>query len=517
MKLFPLSLVIFVSFFSALGQTRRTAPRPAPTAKNVVTQPVAQPTPAATTTPARPRTPGAPVQLVSVNGQIFTTADLDPNLRQQLESLDDKIVEARSKVLELQVNTAVLEVEAKKRHITSQQLYDLEVTKHIQQPTPAEVKKFIDDNQGQFVGVDPKEAEKQVTVYLSGERENKLSNEFVARLRQTNPVNMLVDINSLSLTPDTTVANIGGQPLKAGLLLERLKPVIYNLRSSAYDETRKAAERMVDDTLLLAEANRRNIGPEEIVRTEISDKIHHPTEAEVAKFYAENKANITGDLDSVRNGLVNYLQNQDQQRLEKDLSTRLRKSADIKWLITEPPQPVQNISVDDDPARGDVNAPVTIVEFTDFQCPACGAMHPVLEEVLKSYGNRVRFVVRDFPLVQHENAAKAAEAADAANAQGKFFEYTDILFNNQKALDVASLKKYASQIGLNRVRFDAELDKGIYAAEIKHDIEDGEIYGVGSTPTIFINGVKLKTLSADDLRAAIDKAAARSKTNAPPQ
>src|SRR5215813_7891771 len=173
MKLFPLSLVIFLSFFSALGQTRRTAPRPAP-AKNVVTQPVPQPTPAATTPPAHPRTPGAPVQLVSVNGQIFTTADLDPNLRQQVESLDDKIAEARSKVLELQVNTAVLEVEARKRHITSQQLYDLEVTKHIQQPTPGEVKKFIDDNQNQFVGVDPKEAEKQVTVYLSGERENKL-------------------------------------------------------------------------------------------------------------------------------------------------------------------------------------------------------------------------------------------------------------------------------------------------------------------------------------------------------
>jgi protein-disulfide isomerase len=237
----------------------------------------------------------------------------------------------------------------------------------------------------------------------------------------------------------------------------------------------------------------------------------------VAKFYAEHKASIAGDLDSVRNQVVNYLQDQDQQRLEKDLSTRLRKNADIRWSITEPPQPVQNISVDDDPARGDVNAPVTIVEFTDFQCPACGAMHPVLEEVLKSYGNKVRFVVRDFPLVQHENAGKAAEAADAANAQGKFFEYTDILFKNQKALDVASLKKYASQIGLNRVRFDAELDKGIYTSEIKHDIEDGEIYGVGSTPTIFINGIKLKTLSADDLRAAIDTAAARSKASAPPQ
>src|SRR4029453_16576498 len=119
-----------------------------------------------------------------------------------------------------------------------------------------------------------KEAAQQVTGYLSGERESKLSNEFVSRLRKTNPVNMLVDINSPSLTPDTVVANIGGQPMKAALLLERLKPIVYNLRISAYEETRKAAERMVDDTLLLAEAKRRQIGPEEIVRTKISEKSH---------------------------------------------------------------------------------------------------------------------------------------------------------------------------------------------------------------------------------------------------
>ncbi|HKE56628.1 MAG TPA: hypothetical protein VKB46_08000, partial [Pyrinomonadaceae bacterium] len=103
-------------------------------------QPPPQPTPAATPLPAGPRTPVAPVQLVSVNGQVFTTADLDPALRQEVESLNDKIAEARNKVLELQVNTALLEVEAKKRHITSQQLYDIEVTKHIQAPTAAEIK-----------------------------------------------------------------------------------------------------------------------------------------------------------------------------------------------------------------------------------------------------------------------------------------------------------------------------------------------------------------------------------------
>jgi protein-disulfide isomerase len=176
--------------------------------------------------------------------------------------------------------------------------------------------------------------------------------------------------------------------------------------------------------------------------------------------------------------------------------------------MIEPAQPVQNVSVDDDPSRGDANAPVTIVEFTDFQCPACAAMHPVLEEVLKSYGNKVRFVVRDFPLNQHEWARKAAEAANAANAQGKFFEYISVLFKNQKALDTPSLKKYASDLGLDRARFDAALDRGVYAAEVEKDISDGEMYGVGSTPTIFVNGVQLKVLSADGLKQAIDSAAA---------
>jgi len=137
---------------------------------------------------------------------------------------------------------------------------------------------------------------------------------------------------------------------------------------------------------------------------------------------------------------------------------------------------------------------------------------------LKSYGNKVRFVVRDYPLQQHEWAKKAAEAGNAAKAQGKFFEYAALLFQRQKALDVPSLKKYASELGLNRVRFDAELDKGIYASEVKHDLDDGEMYGINSTPSIFINGVLLKVLSPEGLREAIDRAlAAAPKTSAPPQ
>ena len=512
-KFGPLLLILFLSS-ATLAQTSkrrgavRTPPLPAPQA-----QPTAQPTPA--TQPARP--PAAPVSLVVVNGQTFTSSDLEPAVRQEVERLDDKIAEARRSVLDLQINTMLLEVEAKKRRIDTHRLYELEVSSRVPTFTPAQIKKFIDDNRDQFQGTDPAVANQQVAAYLHDEAESKLADDLVNRLRKTNPVVMGVDVNSPNLNAASVVATIAGQPLTAAPLLERLKPVIYKLRLEAYQITKERTDQLVDNTLLLDEAKRRQVGPEEIIRTEVSDKVHTPTEEEVAKFYSENKARISGDLNSVRNQVAIYLQNESRQRLEQDLSARLRKNANIRWLITEPAQPVQSISVDDDPARGDASAPVTIVEFTDFQCPACAAMHPVLEEVLKSYGSKVRFVVRDFPLGQHEYARKAAEAANAANAQGKFFEYIAVLFKNQKALDVPSLKKYASEIGLDRARFDAALDRGTYAAEVKKDIEDGEMYGVGSTPTIFVNGVQLRILSAEGLRTAIDRAAGNAVKASSPQ
>ena len=487
-KVIPLLLTLLL-WSPAWAQT---AKQKRPVNRKPVSTPQPQPAAQPTATPQPARQPAPPASLVIVNDQTLTTANLQPELRQELERLDEKIAEARNAVLDLQINTMLLQAEAKKRGIDTHRLYELEVSSRVPPVTPVQIKKFIDENRQQLEGADPAVVNQQVAAFLREEAENKLADDLVKRLRKTNPVVMGVDIHSTSLSPNSVVATIAGEPLKADSLIERLKPIIYKLRLEAYEVTKKEIDRQVDDRLLLEEASRRQIGPEQIIRAEITDKVRPPTEAEVSKFYDDNKARISGDLNSVRNQVADYLQEQSKQSLEKDLSARLRKSANIRWLISEPTQPVQNISVDDDPSRGDTNAPVTVVEFTDFQCPACAAMHPILEEVLKSYGNKVRFVVRDFPLNQHENARKAAEAANAANAQGKFFEYAAILFKNQKALDVPSLKKYASDLGLNRARFDAALDRGVYAAEVKKDIEDGEIYGVGSTPTIFINGVQQK-------------------------
>ena len=495
-------LFLFAAEAGAQAPRRRGTRRPTAT-KPAADQPLPQPQPAIGAPAAV--APSAPIPLATVNGESITTANLDPKVRQEVEALDARIAEARSQVLELQINTLLLENEAAKRRMSPQQLYNLEIAKKITEPTAAEIDQFIQDNRNQIAETDPASMRQQVANYLKGGREAQITDSFLKRVRASTQIVNVAPANASGLPPGTVIATVGSRPITAGTIDERLKPIIYKLRLNTYQLSQQALDITINDLLLLAEASRRNVPPEEIVRKEITEKIHPPTEAEIAKFYSENKGRIQVELAQASNQIAAYLQEQDRQRLEADLSKRLRAGATIRVLISEPALPVQSISVDDDPSRGDAKAPVTIVEFTDFQCPSCAALQPILEEVLKSYGNKVRLVVRDFPLGRHENARKAAEAAEAANAQGKFFEYTALLFKRQDKLDVPSLKKYASEVGLNRARFDVELDGGKYAAEVKHDMDDGETYGIDSTPAVFVNGVALREMSVEALRGLIDR------------
>ncbi len=153
----------------------------------------------------------------------------------------------------------------------------------------------------------------------------------------------------------------------------------------------------------------------------------------------------------------------------------------------------RDVLLDDDPVQGSAEASVTIVEFADFECPFClrffRQTYPLIQERYIDSG-KVKVIYRDFPLDAHPHAQKAAEAAECADEQGKFWEYHDLLFQNQQALSVADLKSYARQLGLNPARFDECLDSGKYAEEVKRDRADGISLGVSGTPTFFINGKK---------------------------
>lgn len=141
------------------------------------------------------------------------------------------------------------------------------------------------------------------------------------------------------------------------------------------------------------------------------------------------------------------------------------------------------------PSRGDANAPVTIIEFSDYQCPFCARVSPVLQQVEAAYAGKVRRVFRQFPLIAiHKDAKKAAEASLCAAEHGRFWEMHDALFEQPPALDVVSLKQKAQAAGLDAAKFSACLDSGKHSADVEKDLAEGVRAGVNATPAIFING-----------------------------
>ena len=149
---------------------------------------------------------------------------------------------------------------------------------------------------------------------------------------------------------------------------------------------------------------------------------------------------------------------------------------------------------DDDAVKGSLDAPITIVEFSDFECSFCETFFSqTLSDLETKYidTGKVRFIYRDFPLEFHTNAQKAAEAAECAGEQGKYYEMHDKIFENQNAIGVNNLKTYAKQIGLDEGEFDVCLDSGAMAQEVAKDFSDGQKLGVSGTPTFFVNGTKL--------------------------
>jgi protein-disulfide isomerase len=143
---------------------------------------------------------------------------------------------------------------------------------------------------------------------------------------------------------------------------------------------------------------------------------------------------------------------------------------------------------EDDPATGPASAPIVVVEFADFQCPYCGQLTPVMKRIVATYGDRVRLVWKDFPLPNHPDAMPAAEAAQCARDQGQFWAYHDRLFDNQDTLSLSNLKQWAADLGMDANRFNACVDAGTHRGLIEADVEEGNGYGVASTPTVFING-----------------------------
>jgi protein-disulfide isomerase len=190
---------------------------------------------------------------------------------------------------------------------------------------------------------------------------------------------------------------------------------------------------------------------------------------------------------------------EDVERLKTELAEIKKQLADLRQLVSQraaqPAQPVQpanvmaKVSIADNPSLGKTDAPITVIEFSDYQCPFCQRfVRNTLPGLQTDYINtgKVRYIFRDFPLAMHRQARKAAEAAHCAGEQGKYWEMHDVIFNNQQALKVEDLKEHASSLNLEPTAFNNCLEQGKYAAEIDKDFADGSAAGVTGTPSFFI-------------------------------
>ncbi len=155
--------------------------------------------------------------------------------------------------------------------------------------------------------------------------------------------------------------------------------------------------------------------------------------------------------------------------------------------------------------KGPIGAPIDIVEFTDFGCPACKVMHPIVSRVVNEYSEYVRFGVRHFPLPQHKNAQNAAIAAQAAGEQGKFWEYADVLFQNQGKFEDEDLTNYADYLGLDNAQFLKDFKDKAFKELVEEDINYGRKIGINATPTFFINGKQILLSDEDTLKYAIEE------------
>jgi protein-disulfide isomerase len=449
-----------------------------------------------------------PEVLGVVGGIRITAGEIEAQVKKRVVELQRQVIEARKRELDLQINTKLLEAEAKKRGVSTNKLIEEEIISKVKDPTDAEAQAFYDQNKNR-IRVEFKDAKSDIINHLRNEREREEAQKFAERLRAAAQVKVLTS----SVTPPASPADrarvfatVNNQPLTSADVEDSLRPLIFSVQQQVYNLRQRELDLRINDTLLEQEAQKRKMTTNALLDAEVGSKIKQVTETEARAFYEQNKERLGGDFAQLKEQIIRYLQEREVRNAQTAFAAQLRRAASVQTFLTAPEPPVYTISTDDQPSMGSATAPVTIIAFTDYQCPSCAATQPVIERIVREYDGRVRLVVRDFPLERHANAYKAAEAAEAAREQGKYWEYAALLMRNQSSLGAPALKEYATQTALDRQKFDAALDSGKFSEKVQRDIRDGLRFGVDGTPAIFINGRRVSDTTYESLKAVVETA-----------
>jgi protein-disulfide isomerase len=293
--------------------------------------------------------------------------------------------------------------------------------------------------------------------------------------------------------PGEVAAQVGDRTISVRELDEKWKATNATEQAEAvqalYDGRRAALEAIIADMLVGAEAKKKGLSPDAYVESEVGKRVKPVGESEVVTFYQSN--------------INRFLTEQRQDAARNELVAELKKAGPPIKMSLDVPRMTVPVAASD-PTLGPAAAPVTLVEFSDFQCPFCQRVEPTLKRLRETYGDKLRIVWKDFPLTQiHPQAFKAGEAGHCAGEQGKYWEYHDRLFENQQSLQPADLKKHAADQGLDAAKFAACLDSSKYGERVRDGVSAGTLLGVNSTPTIFVNGRRLSGAQPYDVFVAV--------------
>ena len=311
--------------------------------------------------------------------------------------------------------------------------------------------------------------------------------------------------------PDQVVATYNGGKITSAELEKEVRPQIADLENKMFQARKQTLEQMAMERIVKSEATKAGLSEQDWIKKKIDEApVTPPTEAQMRQFYDRLKSGgqipPEASYESLKDRISQALVNQQRQGQMQKVVADLQKQANLKLEL---PQPRIQVAAEG-PARGPKDAPVTIVEFSDFECPYCGSAFETVEQVMNAYAGKVRLVYRQFPLSFHPHAAKAAEASLCAADQGKFWEYHDVLFKNQKKLEPTDLKAHATEVGIDAQKFGQCLDSGGKKAAVDADQKAGLAAGVGGTPAFFINGIFLNGAQPiDEFKKVIDGELAR--------
>ncbi|MGD1069447.1 MAG: thioredoxin domain-containing protein [Bryobacteraceae bacterium] len=279
------------------------------------------------------------------------------------------------------------------------------------------------------------------------------------------------------------LVEVNGVKITLADLEQKHPAVIFQARTNYYETERKAIEEMADQALLDQQAKKEGLTVAELLERHVNSTIAKDPSEEALHVYYEG-IDTAEPYEAVRAKILDALRQRRTAKAKAAYMASLRSQSSIVIRLAPPRAP---ISMKDVSVRGAANAQVTLLEYADFECPYCQQIQPVLDKIEAEFKGKVAFAYKDFPLPMHPDAQKAAEATRCAAAQGKYWEFHDMLFA-RKQLGVPDLKNDAAELKLDTAAFGACLDGGQMAGVVKDSASEAAELGVQGTPTFYVNG-----------------------------